>query len=129
MLIRASKAVPIVAIALCLAATHGFQRSSWPPPLQKVSDNSPALPVDDAMTKFFLPPGYRVELGAAEPLVIDTIVMDQDADGRLYVIEMPAFAMDESMRDSNEPLCRVVVLEDTNGDGRMDKRTVFLDKL
>jgi len=42
---------------------------------------------------------------------------------------MPAFAMDMEMRDSFEPVCSIVVLEDTNGDGRMDKRTVFMDKL
>ena len=44
------------------------------------------------MKTFFLPPGYRIEVVAAEPLVSDPIVMDQDPDGRLYVIEMPAFA-------------------------------------
>jgi mono/diheme cytochrome c family protein len=42
---------------------------------------------------------------------------------------MPAFALDETMQDSHEPICQVVILEDTDGDGRMDKRTVFLDKL
>ncbi|MGH9672740.1 MAG: DUF7133 domain-containing protein, partial [Bryobacteraceae bacterium] len=73
--------------------------------------------------------GYRLELVASEPLVRDPVVVDQDADGRLYVIEMPAFAIDESMRDSRDPICSVVVLEDTDDDGRVDKRTVFLDRL
>jgi mono/diheme cytochrome c family protein/glucose/arabinose dehydrogenase len=110
---------------------HAFQAAttSWPPPVQQVSSESPALPVDEAMKTFFLPPGYRLELVASEPLVRDPIVMDQDSDGRLYVIEMPAFALDETMRDSHDPICQVVVLEDTDNDGRMDKRTVFLDKL
>ncbi|MBI4909484.1 MAG: c-type cytochrome [Acidobacteria bacterium] len=106
-----------------------FQQTGWPPAVQKVSKESPALPVDQALKTFFMPPGYHLEPVATEPLVRDPIVMDQDADGRLYVIEMPAFAMDESMKDSFEPICSVVVLEDTNGDGRMDKRTVFMDKL
>jgi mono/diheme cytochrome c family protein/glucose/arabinose dehydrogenase len=110
---------------------YGFQSapSSWPPPVQKVSAESPALPIDEAMKTFFLPPGYRLELVAGEPLVRDPIVMDQDPDGRLYVIEMPAFAIDETMQDSREPICQVVILEDTDSDGRMDRRTVFLDKL
>lgn len=110
---------------------QGFQAgtSSWPPPVKKVPAESPALPIEEAMKTFFLPPGYRLELVAGEPLVRDPIVMDQDSDGRLYVIEMPAFAIDESMRDSREPICQVVILEDTDSDGRMDKRTVFLDKL
>jgi mono/diheme cytochrome c family protein len=66
---------------------------------------------------------------ASEPLVIDPIVMDFDADGRLWVLEMPGFAMDAQMRDSHDPICRAVVLEDTDNDGVMDKRTVFADGL
>lgn len=108
---------------------QGWQKAAWPPPLQKVAENSPALPVDKALQTFFLPPGYKLEVVAAEPMVQDPIVIDMDADGRMYVVEMPAFAMDESMRDSMEPICRVVLLEDTDDDGKMDKRTVFLDKL
>jgi len=121
-----ARGLKIVAAVCFLAA---FQRNAWPPAVQKVSAASPALSPDQAMKTFFLPPGYRLELVASEPLVRDPIVMDQDADGRLYVIEMPAFAIDESMRDSRDPICSVVVLEDTDDDGRMDKRTVFLDKL
>ena len=42
---------------------------------------------------------------------------------------MPAFAMGEGMKDSREGICRVAVLEDLDDDGKMDKRTVFADKL
>ena len=42
---------------------------------------------------------------------------------------MPAFAMGEGMQDSREGICRVVVLEDLDDDGKMDRRTVFADKL
>jgi mono/diheme cytochrome c family protein len=42
---------------------------------------------------------------------------------------MPAFAVDETMRDSRDPICRVVVLEDDDGDGAMDRRSVFADGL
>ena len=101
----------------------------WPPPVQQVSDESPALGVEEAMKTFFLAPGYKLELVAAEPLVSDPIVMDQDADGRLWVIEMPAFALDETMQDSMDPINRVVVLEDLDDDGRFEKRTVFMDGL
>jgi mono/diheme cytochrome c family protein/glucose/arabinose dehydrogenase len=118
-------------LSACWGAAFAFQASTavWPPPLQEVPENAPALSVDDALKTFFLPPGYSLEVVAAEPLVQDPIVMDQDPDGRLYVIEMPAFALDETMRDSMEPICRVVVIEDTDDDGRMDKRTIFQDGL
>src|SRR4030095_4201052 len=78
---------------------------------------------------FSLPPGFHAELVAAEPLVDSPIVIDFDPDGRLWALETPSFLPDMSGRDSREPINRVVVLEDTNGDGVMDKRTVFADGL
>ena len=117
-------------VLLGLGLLQAFQAApSWPPPVQELPENAEPLSVDDALDAFFLPPGYYLDVVAAEPLVRDPIVMDQDADGRLYVIEMPAFAIDETMRDSKEPICRVVVLEDTDNDGKMDKRTIFADRL
>ncbi len=76
-----------------------------------------------------LPPGYRVQLVAKEPLVIDPIAIDFDADGRMWVLEMPGFMSEANGANSREPINNVVVLEDLNNDGVMDKRTVFADKL
>lgn len=105
------------------------RRPTWPVPVQKVSEDSPVLAPDAAIKTIYLPPGYRVELIASEPLVQDPIALDFGPDGRMYVIEMPGFMPDESGKDSREPTGRIVVLEDTNDDGQMDKRTVFLDGL
>ena len=102
---------------------------TWPAAVQKVPDVQPALSPADAMKTFYMPPGYRIELVAAEPLVRDPILFEFDADGRLWVLEMPGFAVDQTMRDSRDPINSLVVLEDTDGDGVMDKRTVFADKL
>ena len=66
---------------------------------------------------------------AKEPLVIDPIAIDFDADGRMWVLEMPGFMSEASGANSREPINNVVVLEDLNNDGVMDKRTVFADKL
>ena len=60
---------------------------------------------------------------------VSSAEIDFDADGRLWVLEMLTFLPDTSGRDSKEPLNRVSVLEDTDGDGKMDKKTVFADKL
>ena len=62
-------------------------------------------------------------------MVVDPIAVDYDLEGRLWVIEMLGFMPDTSGTDSREPLGRIAVLEDENDDGKMDKRTVFLDKL
>jgi mono/diheme cytochrome c family protein len=81
------------------------------------------------MKTLVLPPGYRVQLVAKEPLVIDPIAIDFDADGRMYVLEMPGFMSEPGAANSREPINTVVILEDKNGDGVMDTRTVFADKL
>jgi mono/diheme cytochrome c family protein/glucose/arabinose dehydrogenase len=101
----------------------------WPPRVVETSSESPALPPADALKTFHLPPGYFLELAAAEPLVQDPVALDWDPDGRLWVVEMPGYMRDIAGRDERDRIGRVVVLEDENGDGRMDRRDVFADGL
>ena len=102
----------------------------WPPEVQKVSPESPALTPAQALQTFHMPPGYRIELVASEPLVQDPIVIDWDRQGRLWVVEMPGFVPNlQAPEPYMEPIGKVVVLEDTDKDGVMDKRTVFADGL
>ena len=93
---------------------------------------APVAPVytpKQALATFNLPPGYSIQLVAAEPLVHDPVAIDFDADGRMYVVEMSGYMPSVSGEGENIPNGKVVVLEDTNDDGRMDRRTVFLDSL
>jgi mono/diheme cytochrome c family protein/glucose/arabinose dehydrogenase len=120
----------LVFVAGAVAVGSGFQAGrSWPPDLQRVSDQSPVLSPADEIKTIVMPPGYHLELVASEPLIQDPVVIDWDKDGRLWVIEMPGYMIDIQATRELEPLGRVVVLQDTNGDGRMDKRTVFADGL
>jgi len=125
-----------IGVLFCLTVTTGtgFQSSPtnrpWPPGLQKVSNESPVLSPADALKTFYMPPGYHLELVASEPLVQDPTVMDWDLAGRLWVVEMTGFVRDLQAPEPNlDPIGHVVVLEDTNHDGVMDKRTVFADGL
>src|SRR6478672_13706656 len=103
---------------------------SWSPGVQKAPDTSPPLSPADEMKQFYLPPGYRVELVASEPLIQDPIAIDWDADGRLWVVEYPEYVRNLTDPEPNlEPIGRIAVLEDTDNDGKMDKRTVFADGL
>lgn len=103
----------------------------WPPPVAAVDPAAAPKSPADSMATFTLPPGYRVELVAAEPMIQDPILSEFDADGRLWVIEMPGFMPELNPSDARErqPDGRIVVLEDTNDDGTMDARRVFLDGL
>ena len=68
--------------------------------------------------------GFRIELVAAEPLVVDPIAFAFDARSRLFVVEM----RDYSEQDK-EHLGRIALLTDSDGDGRMDRRSTFVDGL
>jgi mono/diheme cytochrome c family protein/glucose/arabinose dehydrogenase len=116
-------------VALALARGDAFQIRAWPPAVQRVPETSPALTPQAAMKTFSLPPGYRLELVVSEPLIQDPVFIDWDPDGRMWIVEMPGYMIDIQAARELEPLGRIVVLEDTNNDGRMDKRTVFADGL
>jgi mono/diheme cytochrome c family protein/glucose/arabinose dehydrogenase len=131
---RAYSGLLIAGITAFSVVTGGQEPSKspgnpWPPKRPPVEGKAPVLTPTEALDAFSMPPGFRVELVAAEPLIESPIIIDFDADGRLWAIEMPAFLPDLSERDSREPINRVVVLEDTDDDGKMDRRTVFADKL
>ena len=101
----------------------------WPPDVQRVPDDSPVLTPAQELKTIYMPPGYHLELVASEPMVQDPVVIDWDADGRLWVVEMVGYMNDIQATGEHDPVGRVVVLEDRNGDGVMDTRTVFADHL
>jgi hypothetical protein len=74
-------------------------------------------------------PGFQVQLVASEPLVEDPIVAEFDGNGRLWVVEMQGYAVGQKMINMEEPVGDVAILEDRDGDGIFDKRTVFQDRL
>lgn len=78
----------------------------------------------DALVTFKVLDGFRIEQVVAEPLINSPVAMSFDADGRLYVVEM----RDYSEQDK-ERLGQVRLVEDTDGDGRFDKATIFLERL
>jgi glucose/arabinose dehydrogenase len=130
---RVKSAVAAGAAAFTLTTLHAQQRSPadrpWPAGVQQVSADSPVLAPADELKTFYMPPGYHLELVASEPLVEAPVALDWDLQGRLWVVEMPGFMANLTGSNEHDPIGRVVVLEDTNGDGVMDKRTVFADHM
>lgn len=103
---------------------------SKPPAHWKIAP-APVRTPEESLQQFELPPDFRMELVAAEPLVQDPVAMQFDERGRLWVLEWPSYnrffrGVFPGLEKLDPPKSNVVILEDTNGDGRMDKRTVFV---
>src|SRR5437870_8692509 len=84
----------------------------------------PPVEPADALKTFTMKEGFKIELAAAEPLVIDPVAMAFDEEGHLFVVEM----RDYSER-REEKLGRIRMLTDTDGDGKFDKATIYADNL
>ena len=94
---------------------------------------APALSVAAAQFKigahnFTLPDGFEIELVAGTNLVPRPIEADFDVQGRLYVTDSSG-SNDKPDQQLIDKPHRIVRLEDTDGDGRFDKQTVFADKM
>ncbi len=91
--------------------------------LKRIPPTKPA----NALKTFRTLPGFKIELVAAEPLIRDPVAIDFDASGRMFVCEMPEY--NQYANEEFKDIGAVKLLEDTNGDGRFDKSTTFLDNV
>ncbi len=96
-------------------------RFKLPPP-------KPLTPEEELAT-FKIAPGYHAELVAAEPMVDTPVSLAWDEKGRMFVCEMRGYMHDVEGVGEELPIGRIVLLEDTDGDGKMDKRSVYVNGL
>jgi putative membrane-bound dehydrogenase-like protein len=107
----------------------------------------PCPSVEEAIAKMTVPDGYAVRCFASEPMIINPVAMTWDHRGRLWVVELYEYpsgaatpndysktATDEQFRpiipqQKDSPRDRVIILEDTDNDGKADKRIVFAEGL
>lgn len=99
---------------------------------------------EEAAAKIEVHPDFNISLVASEPLINKAMNMDWDEKGRLWVVESPEYP--NGLRKANtavwkdmgsvepgkynrDPLDRISILTDTNGDGVMDTKHVFADKI
>lgn len=125
---------PLIAF-ICLSLTpHALavhSKNAGPEKVELKFKLPPPKPLspEEAMKTFAVEKGFRIELVASEPMIQAPVAMSFDDQGRLYVCEMRGYMHDLAGSTEKEPTGRVSLLEDTDGDGRMDKATAFLDKV
>lgn len=95
--------------------------------------NVPMMPLQeplsakDSAKHVQVPAGTKLELFAAEPLVVKPIALDWDLRGRAWVVEALDYPNDIAGNEVRRD--RIVILEDRDGDGKADTRTVFFEGL
>ena len=93
---------------------------------QKSKKMAEGLKPEDAAKHMTVPPGFKVQLAAGEPMVHQPVAMCFDHRGRLWVAEAhtyPQRAPEGAGRD------KILIFEDTTGDGVFDKSTTFIEGL
>jgi mono/diheme cytochrome c family protein/glucose/arabinose dehydrogenase len=85
---------------------------------------------DEATAKIVVPEGYKIEQWASEqefPDLMNPVQMSFDNKGRLWVATMPTYP--HYLPGDAMPNDKLIILEDTNNDGKADKQTTFADHL
>lgn len=85
----------------------------------------PALSPQEAIEKMQVPDGFSVELFASEPDLVNPVSMTFDQRGRVWVVE----SLEYPRTSAGEGKDRVKILEDSDGDGKADKVTIFAEGL
>jgi putative membrane-bound dehydrogenase-like protein len=85
----------------------------------------PYLTPEESLRRMKVAEGFEVKLFAAEPDVVNPIAFTIDERGRVWAVE--SFEYPKRTAKGQKPRDRIVILEDTDGDGKVDKRTVFAE--
>jgi putative heme-binding domain-containing protein len=96
-------------------------------PIPHGQDAAPNAPrtAAEAVKAMTVPPGFTVEIVAAEPDIVNPVAMTFDERGRAWITE----SLEYPRRRAGPGRDRIKVLEDSDGDGRADRITVFADGL
>jgi putative membrane-bound dehydrogenase-like protein len=94
------------------------------PPLDVVPHAG--LSGEEAAKSMTLPKGFSITLAASEPDVVRPISFTLDSRGRVWVVEAHTYPVRAPEGEGKD---RILIFEDTNGDGKLNKRTVFMEGL
>ena len=123
--------IPLLSFSLLAAVAVGAPPPGGKaPPVNPLEDKNRPIAKDASLSpeetakSFKMPAGFKVQVVTGEPDVVQPIAYAQDDRGRLWVITNTNYPV-----SPGKPQDSILIFEDTDGDGRADKRTVFYDKL
>jgi glucose/arabinose dehydrogenase/mono/diheme cytochrome c family protein len=95
------------------------------------SPKPPVLPLTPAQEreKFWLPPGFKLELVLSEPDIQEPAQIAFDGNGRMFVLELRGYMQTADAAGELDPVGRISVHEDKDGDGVYETHKVFVDNL
>lgn len=97
--------------------------------IQNGFETSPLISPEQSLNRMIVEDGFEVKLVASEPFVSAPVAMNFDNNNRIWAVEMQGYMPDPEGAGEDKPSGKIVILEDTNKDGIVDKRKVFLDSL
>src|SRR5437016_5165598 len=96
---------------------HGFDN--------RKPSGQPYITAEESIKRFTVHPDYEVKVFAAEPDIINPVAFTVDEKGRLWVVE--CYEYPSRTQKGKKPRDRIKILEDTDGDGKADKVTVWAE--
>jgi putative membrane-bound dehydrogenase-like protein len=118
----------VAAIGFAVAWAPGTRAAAPAASTAASSAAGAPVPTADSASRIKLPPGFSATLFAGEPDVVQPIAFTWDARGRMWVVECRSYPK-WAQSDKEPGTDTILILEDTDGDGKADKRTVFADHL
>lgn len=116
-------------IYTCKVRQYPVQRDAEGRIIVNEHPSSAYLSPEESMKHMYLQKGYHLQLVSAEPMVSQPVAIAWDGDGRLYVAELNTYMRDVDGTGEGRPACQIVRMEDTDGDGVMDKATIYAKNL
>ncbi len=123
--LRISCAFVALSTLCCWFAPAAFAQEKPQLPHAYSEPPGPPISADEAAAKMTVPPGFKVEVVANEPDILNPVAMTFDERGRIWITESVEYPRHEAGPGRD----RIKILEDTDGDGRADKFTIFAEGL
>lgn len=123
-------------IFLVLSVVAVFMTGCFPggdpasgPSVNEDFDTAPVISPGESVKKMIIEDGFEIRLVASEPYISSPVALNFDNRNRMWVVEMEGYMTDADGSEEDKKNGRIVILEDKDNDGLIDKRTVFLDSL